>query len=78
MTVITNPASPGRPTQVVAEQPVRQPLAGGIPFTNHTTNPAVAGWPVSRPGWPVSANDAHVVSVPHAIVDSAGGKLNRR
>lgn len=78
MSSISNPASPGAPSQVVAESPIRAPLAGGIPFSNHTTNPAVAGWPVSRPGWPVSANDAHVVSVPAAIVDAAGGPMNRR
>jgi hypothetical protein len=78
MTVITNPASPGAPSQVVAESPIRDPLAGGIPFTNHATNPAVAGWPVSRPGWPPSANDGHVVSVSQAVIDAAGGPVVRR
>jgi hypothetical protein len=77
MSSISNPASPGSPTQVVAEQPVRSPLAGNIPFNNHQTNPAVAGWPVSQPGWPVSVNDAHVRPVPAAIVDAAGGPMNR-
>jgi hypothetical protein len=72
MSSISNPASPGSPTQVTAEQPIRS--IGGIPFSNHTTNPAVAGWPVSRPGWPVSANDAHVAPVPSAIVDALSGR----
>jgi hypothetical protein len=78
MTKITNPASPGAPVQIVAEQPVRNPLAGGIPFRNHETNPAVAGWPVSQPGWPVKANDGHVKPVSQAVADAAGGKLNRQ
>jgi hypothetical protein len=73
----SSPASPGAPTQVVAESPIRAPLAGNIPWSNHTTNPAVAGWPVSRPGWPVSPADAHVQLVPKATADAVGGKLNR-
>ena len=77
MTKITNPASPGAPTQVSAESPIRAPLAGNIAWSNHTTNPAVAGWPVSQPGWPVSPTDAHVKPVSQATVDAVGGKLNR-
>ncbi len=77
MTTITNPASPVAPSQVVAELPIRAPLAGGIPWANHATNPAVAGWPVAQPGFP-PIHDAHVATVPNAIVDATGGKLNCR
>ena len=38
----TNPASPGAPTQVVAETPVRNPIAG-IPFSNYGAHPAAVG-----------------------------------
>jgi hypothetical protein len=75
MTVIRNPASPGAPSQVVAEQPVRQPLAGGIPFHNYATNPAVVG-PTDRAGYP--PRDSHVTMIPAAVVDATGGKLDRR
>jgi hypothetical protein len=47
MTVIRNPASPGSPSQVVAESPIRNPIAG-IPFRNHETNPAL-GLPFEPP-----------------------------
>jgi hypothetical protein len=70
MTVITNPASPGAPAQVVTETPIRNPIAG-ISFHDHRTNPAVA-WPAMSPG------DAHVRSIPRELVDATGGSLRRR
>jgi hypothetical protein len=42
MTVITNPASPGAPSQVIAQSQPRDPI-GGIPFTSHAASPAVGG-----------------------------------
>jgi hypothetical protein len=69
MTVITNPASPGAPSQVVAESPIRAPLLGNIPWANHTAHPAVTG--------PIGA-DAHVRPVPQSVVDATGGKLIRQ
>jgi hypothetical protein len=75
MTAIRNPASPGAPSQVIAEQPVRNPLAGGIPFRSHATNPAVVG-PTDRAGFP--PQDQHVRTIPQAMVDAAGGPLQRK
>jgi hypothetical protein len=73
MTIISNPASPGYPTQVVAEQPIRAPLAGGIPWANHSQHPAVAGFPVAQPG----SRDAHVQAIPTAVVDALTGRAPR-
>jgi hypothetical protein len=75
MTKITNPASPGAPVQIVAEQPIRAPLAGGIPWANHSQHPAVVG-PTDRAGWP--PHDQHVRKVPDALVDRTGGPLQRK
>jgi hypothetical protein len=69
MTVITNPASPGAPTQLWAEAPVRAPLAGNIPWTAPNA-PAVGSIPLGY--------DAQVVTVPNARVDQVGGALNRQ
>jgi hypothetical protein len=69
MSSISNPASPGRATNVVAETPIRALLAGFIPFTNHGSHPAVTG--------PIGS-DAHVRPVPQAVVDAAGGPTLRR
>jgi hypothetical protein len=75
MTVIRNPASPGYPTQVTAESPIRAPLAGGIAWANHAAHPAVVG-PTDRAGFP--PHDTHVRTIPQAIVDAAGGPLQRK
>ena len=64
MSEITNIASPGRPSQVVAEQPVRAPLAGNIPWTTPGA-PAVGSLPLGF--------DAQVRPVPRATVDFLGG-----
>jgi hypothetical protein len=75
----TPPAStgwaPGRPdstpiVQVVAQSPIRAPLAGGIPWANHADHPAVAGFAFTT--------DAQIQTVPAAVVDRTGGKLDRR
>jgi hypothetical protein len=63
--------APGRPDStpiapVVAEQPIRAPLAGFIPFSNYGSNPAVVG-----------PTGAEVRTIPAAIVDRAGGPMNR-
>jgi hypothetical protein len=71
----TSPASPGYPTQVVAESPIRAPLAGNIPWAGHDAHPAVTG-PVDRAGWP--PHDTHVRPVSAALVDATGGKIDRR
>jgi hypothetical protein len=65
----TNPASPGAPTQVVAEQPVRAPLLGNIPWANHSQHPAVVG---------AVGPNSHVRPVSQALVDATGGKMNRQ
>ena len=75
MTVIRNPASPGAPSQVVAESPIRAPLAGNIPWANHAAHPAVVA-PTDRAGFP--PRDTHVTMIPAAVVDATGGKLDRR
>jgi hypothetical protein len=75
MTSISNPTSPGAPTQVFAETPIRAPLAGGIPFRNHAEHPAVTG-PVDRAGYP--PHDQHVRTIPTAVVDVIGGPLQRK
>jgi hypothetical protein len=69
MSSISNPASPGSPTQVVAEQPVRAPLLGGIPWTTPGA-PAVGSIPITFA--------AQVRTVPQATVDSVGGRQNRQ
>jgi hypothetical protein len=74
MSKITNPASPGAPTQLPAESPIRAPLAGGIAWAIHAAHPAVVG-PTDSPGFP--PRDMHVRPVPAAVVDAAGGKMNR-
>ena len=65
MTVISNIASPGAPTHVVAESPVRQPLAGDI------------AWSTPTLAVPIGA-DAQIQRVPNAVVDRVGNPLNRR
>ncbi len=65
MTIITNESAPGAPTQVVAESPVRAPLAGFIPWSTPTLS------------IPIGA-DAQIVTVPDALVDAAGGAVNRK
>jgi hypothetical protein len=58
------------PTQVVAQSPIRAPLAGGIPWANHSDHPAVAGFAFTT--------DAQIQTVAAAVVDRTGGKLDRR
>jgi hypothetical protein len=58
---ITNPASPGRPTPVTAEQPVRAPLAGFIPWTTPTLEIPLGF-------------DAQVRPINASVVDLLGGK----
>jgi hypothetical protein len=65
MTSISNIASPGFPTQVVAESPVRAPLSGGIPWTTPGA-PAIGSIPIG--------SDAQIVSVTIARQEFAGGK----
>jgi hypothetical protein len=65
MTTNTSIASPGSPTQVVAENPIRAPLAGNIVWSTPTLSV------------PLGA-DAQVRPVSPAFVDATGGKLNRR
>jgi hypothetical protein len=69
MSSISNIASPGSPTQVVAESPVRAPLLGFIPWTAPNA-PAVGSIPIGA--------DAQIVTVPNARVDHVGGEMNRR
>jgi hypothetical protein len=69
MTVNTSIASPGAPVQVVAESPVRAPLAGGIPWTTPGA-PAVGSIPLGFA--------AQVVTVPRAFVEAVGGPLPKR
>jgi hypothetical protein len=69
MTVISNPSAPGAPVQVVAESPVRQPLAGDIARSRHDA-PAIGGIPIG--------NVAQIVSVPNSVVDFLGQPMNRR
>jgi hypothetical protein len=69
MSSISNPASPGSPTQVVAEQPVRAPLLGFIPWTAPNA-PAVGSIPIGA--------DAQIVTVPPSLVNQVGGEMNRR
>jgi hypothetical protein len=66
MSSISNPASPGAPSQVVAEQPVRAPLASNIPWSTPTFSIPLGNVPQIR-------------TVSNAAVDQAGGPiLNRR
>jgi hypothetical protein len=60
MTVNTSAASPGAPVQVVAEQPVIQPLAGFIPWATPTLS------------IPLGA-DAQIQRVPDSCVALLGG-----
>jgi hypothetical protein len=71
---ISNPASPGAPSQVVAEQPIRAPLLGNIPWAGHDAHPAVVAH-TDRAGYP--PRDTHVRPVPASVVDAAGGPMNR-
>jgi hypothetical protein len=68
MSSISNIASPGHPSQVAAESPVRAPLLGFIPRAAPAA-PAVGSLPIGA--------DAQIRTVPNALVDSTGGKLNR-
>ena len=61
MTVISNPSAPGAPSQVVAEQPVRAPLAGNIPWATPTL------------AIPIGA-DAQIRPVGAAMVELLGGR----
>jgi hypothetical protein len=70
MSSISNPASPGHPSQVTAQSPIRAPLAGGIPWANHADHPAVAGFAFTT--------DAQIRTIPAAIIDAAGGPLRRQ
>jgi hypothetical protein len=69
MTSISNEAVSGRATVITSESPVRAPLLGGIPWTTPGA-PAVGSIPLGFA--------QQVVTVPHALVDSAGGKQNRQ
>jgi hypothetical protein len=71
----SSPASPGYPTQVTAESPIRAPLLGNIPWANHAAHPAVVG-PTDRAGFP--PRDTHVTMIPAAVVDATGGALRRK
>jgi hypothetical protein len=66
MTVITNPASPGAPTQIGAVEPVRNPI-GGVAFTNRVENPSLAIFPTTT-----------ITTVDHALVDRVGQPMNRQ
>jgi hypothetical protein len=63
MSEITNIASPGRPTPVTAESPVRAPLAGFIPWTTPTLEIPLGF-------------DAQVRPINASVVDLLGGKNN--
>jgi hypothetical protein len=65
----SNPASPGYPSQVVAQSQPRDPI-GGIPFTSHAQNPAIGGI--------ATTFGTQVVTVPHAVVARVDGAQNRR
>jgi hypothetical protein len=58
------------PVQIVAQSPIRAPLAGGIPWSNHADHPAVAGFAFTT--------DAQIRTIPAAVVDAAGGPTIRR
>jgi hypothetical protein len=61
MSSISNIASPGHPTIIVSESPVRAPLAGFIPWTTPTLEIPLGF-------------DAQVVRVPLATQEFLGGK----
>jgi hypothetical protein len=65
MTILTSPASPGAPQQVVAESPVRAPLAGFIPWSTPTLSIPIG-------------NEAQIRTVSNAAVEHAGGPVVRR
>jgi hypothetical protein len=69
MTVITNPASPGAPSQVIAQSQPRDPI-GGIPFTSHAQNPAIGGI--------ATTFGTQVVRVSNDLVAAVGGAMNRQ
>ena len=71
----SSPASPGYPTQITAESPIRAPLLGNIPWANHAAHPAVVG-PTDRAGFP--PRDTHVTMITAAVVDATGGALRRK
>ena len=54
MSSISNPASPGHPSQVTAQSPIRAPLAGGIPWAKSLQiirpSPALPSQPTHRFG----------------------------
>jgi hypothetical protein len=52
---------------VVAESPIRQPLAGFIPFSNYGAHPAVVG-----------PTGAEVRTIAADIIDRTGGPLQRK
>jgi hypothetical protein len=66
---ISNPSAHGTATTVIAEQPVRAPLAGNIPWTRPDA-PAVGSLPLGF--------NAQVVTVPNDLVAAVGGEMNRR
>jgi hypothetical protein len=69
MSTDTNPASPGYPQPVVAEQPVRAPLDGFTPWTTPGA-PAVGSLPLGFA--------EQVVRIPDSVVDFLGQPMNRR
>jgi hypothetical protein len=69
MSSISNIASPGHPTIVVSEQPVRAPLDGFTPWTTPGA-PAVGSLPLGY--------GEQVVTVPNAVVDFLGQPMNRQ
>jgi hypothetical protein len=66
----SNPASPGSATQTQTQGAPTAPLDGGKPWGTPSQHPAVAGF----------ANTAasQIVSLPDALIDRAGGQMNRR
>jgi len=70
MTKITNPASPGSPTQVIAQVPVRSPISGKEWTATPLNTPAVVGpWPSSDSG--ISVRD---LSGDQSAVDHLNGR----
>jgi hypothetical protein len=70
MSEITNPASPGRPSQVVAQSTPTQPLAGNAPWGSPSQHPALAGF--------ANTADAQIQPIPQSVLDAAGGPTIRR
>ena len=69
MSEIKNPATPGRPSQLVAQSTPTAPLDGGKPWGSPLNHPALAGF--------ANTADAQIRTIPQAIVDAIGGKQNR-